>query len=126
MLRVSGLTCPHVSGVAALLRARHPEWSPATIKSALMTTTYIHDNTYKTLQDSSTGGPSSPYDHGAGHINPVRAIDPGLIYDIGAQDYFDFLCTQGLTRTQLVVFAKFSDRTCQHSLSGHESGTVSP
>ncbi|KAJ0466163.1 putative cucumisin [Helianthus annuus] len=118
ILSGTSMSCPHVSGVAALLKARHPEWSPAAIKSALMTTAYIHDNTYKPLQDSSTGGPSSPYDHGAGHINPVKAIDPGLIYDIGAQDYFDFLCTQGLTRTQLVVFAKFSNRTCQHSLSG--------
>ncbi|KAI3800130.1 hypothetical protein L1987_35440 [Smallanthus sonchifolius] len=118
ILSGTSMSCPHVSGVAALLKARHPEWSPAAIKSALMTTAYIHDNTYKPLQDSSTGGPSSPYDHGAGHINPIRAVDPGLIYDIGAQDYFDFMCTQGLTRTQLVVFAKFSNRTCHHSFSG--------
>ncbi|KAD7480401.1 hypothetical protein E3N88_03537 [Mikania micrantha] len=118
ILSGTSMSCPHVSGVAALLKARHPDWSPAAIKSALMTTAYIHDNTHEPLRDSSTGAPSSPYDHGAGHINPVRAVDPGLVYDIGAQDYFDFLCTQGLTRTQLVVFAKFSNRTCQHTLSG--------
>ncbi|KAI3749005.1 hypothetical protein L6452_12506 [Arctium lappa] len=118
ILSGTSMSCPHVSGVAALLKARHPDWSPAAIKSALMTTAYIHDNNYQLLRDSSTGGPSSPYDHGAGHINPSRAVDPGLIYDIGAQDYFEFLCTQGLTRTQLVVFAKFANRTCQHSLSG--------
>ncbi|KAI3808852.1 hypothetical protein L1987_24815 [Smallanthus sonchifolius] len=118
ILSGTSMSCPHVSGVAALLKARHPDWSPAALKSALMTTAYIHDNIHKPLVDSSTGGPSSPYDHGAGHINPVRAVDPGLIYDIGAQDYFDFLCTQGLTPTQLVVFAKISNRTCRHSLSG--------
>ncbi|KAK9078060.1 hypothetical protein SSX86_002117 [Deinandra increscens subsp. villosa] len=118
ILSGTSMSCPHVSGVAALLKARHPEWSPAAIKSALMTTAYIHDNNHKPLIDSSTGGPSGPYDHGAGHINPVRAVDPGLIYDIGAQNYFDFLCTQGLTQTQLVVFAKFSNRTCRHTLSG--------
>ncbi|XP_076923626.1 subtilisin-like protease SBT1.3 [Bidens hawaiensis] len=118
ILSGTSMSCPHVSGVSALLKARHPDWSPAAIKSALMTTAYIHDNTYKPLLDSSTGGPSGPYDHGAGHINPVKAVDPGLIYDISPQDYFDFLCTQGLTRSQLVVFAKFSNRTCQHSLAG--------
>ncbi|KAJ9539704.1 hypothetical protein OSB04_026210 [Centaurea solstitialis] len=118
ILSGTSMSCPHVSGVAALLKARHPDWSPAAIKSALMTTAYIHDNTYQPLKDSSSNGPSSPYDHGAGHINPSRAVDPGLVYDIGPQDYFDFLCTQGLTRTQLVVFAKFSNRTCRHSLSG--------
>lgn len=117
ILSGTSMSCPHVSGVAALLKARHPEWSPAAIKSALMTTAYIHDNTHKPLVDASTGALSSPYDHGAGHINPSRALDPGLIYDIGPQDYFEFLCTQGLTTDQLTVFAKFSHRTCRHTFA---------
>ncbi|KAK2980935.1 hypothetical protein RJ640_022914 [Escallonia rubra] len=117
ILSGTSMSCPHVSGIAALLKARHPEWSPAAIKSALMTTAYVHDNTHNPLRDASTGAPSSPYDHGAGHINPSKALDPGLIYDIGAQQYFDFLCSQGLTSTQLAVFAKFSNRSCQHTLA---------
>ncbi|GMP24244.1 hypothetical protein CsSME_00001576 [Camellia sinensis var. sinensis] len=116
ILSGTSMSCPHVSGVAALLKARHPEWSPAAIKSALMTTAYIHDNTRHPLSDASTGAPSTPYDHGAGHIHPLKALDPGLIYDIEAQDYFDFLCTQGLTSFQLEVFAKFSNRSCRQSL----------
>ncbi|KAL7229612.1 hypothetical protein ACSBR2_008173 [Camellia fascicularis] len=117
ILSGTSMSCPHVSGVAALLKARHPEWSPAAIKSALMTTAYIHDNTRHPLSDASTGAPSTPYDHGAGHIHPLKALDPGLIYDIEAQDYFDFLCTQGLTSFQLEVFAKFANRSCRQSLA---------
>ncbi|KAK6155796.1 hypothetical protein DH2020_010044 [Rehmannia glutinosa] len=116
ILSGTSMSCPHVSGVAALIKSRHPDWSPAAIKSALMTTSYVHDNTQNPLKDASTAAFSTPYDHGAGHINPLKALDPGLIYDIAAQDYFEFLCAQGLTSSELVVFSKFSNRTCRHTL----------
>lgn len=117
ILSGTSMSCPHVSGVAAFLKSKHPEWSPAAIKSALMTTAYVHDNTIKPLRDASSADPSTPYDHGAGHINPRRALDPGLVYDIEPQDYFDFLCTQKLTPSELGVFSKHSNRSCRHSLA---------
>ncbi|KZV51893.1 hypothetical protein F511_09157 [Dorcoceras hygrometricum] len=118
ILSGTSMSCPHVSGVAALLKSRHPDWSPAAIKSALMTTAYIHDNNLNPIKDASTEQPSTAFDHGAGHIHPLKALNPGLVYDILPQEYFDFLCTQGLTASQLLLFAKFSKRTCRRTLAG--------
>ncbi|XP_004496644.1 subtilisin-like protease SBT1.3 [Cicer arietinum] len=117
ILSGTSMSCPHVSGIAAMIKSKHPEWSPAAIKSAIMTTAYVHDNTIKPLKDASSDEPSTPYDHGAGHINPRKALEPGLVYDIKPQDYFEFLCTQKLTPTELGVFAKNSKRVCRNTFA---------
>jgi subtilisin family serine protease len=82
----TSMSTPHVAGVAALIRQAHPDWSPATVKSALMTTS---------RQDiaSSTGfGNAGPFDFGAGHIVPNSAINPGLAYEITDDEYDAFAC----------------------------------
>ncbi|KAL6292497.1 hypothetical protein ACE6H2_000639 [Prunus campanulata] len=44
---------------------------------------------------------ASPFDMGAGHINPNRALDPGLIYDATLQDYVNLLCSLHYSQDQL-------------------------
>lgn len=82
----TSMATPHVAGVAALLLEAHPDWSPAAIKSALMTTAYQTVN----QQDGST--PALPFDFGSGHIDPNKANDPGLIYDVTDDEYDAFAC----------------------------------
>lgn len=85
-LQGTSMSSPHIAGMAALLREAHPTWSPAMIKSALMTT--ARQNVVK--ENGVT--PADPFDFGAGHAVPVSAADPGLVYDIEAPHYYAFLC----------------------------------
>nr|POE60559.1 subtilisin-like protease sbt1.9 [Quercus suber] len=97
----SSMATPHVAGVGALLKAVHPEWSPAAIRSAMMTTAYAMDNTGTILKSEHTKDFGSPIEFGAGHINPNKAMDTGLIYDMGFQDYIEFLCGVEHTKKQM-------------------------
>jgi len=102
----TSMSCPHVSGLAALLRAAHPNWSPSAIKSALMTTAYVIDDTGKNITDLATGEESTPFVHGAGHVDPNRALDPGLVYDITSTEYAAFLCSTVKDSSSRSVFLR--------------------
>lgn len=89
------MATPHVAAVVALLKALHPNWSPAALKSAIVTTASVTDE--RGMPILAEGLPrkiAEPFDYGGGHINPNRAADPGLIYDIDPSDYNKFFgCT---------------------------------
>ncbi|CAE5984976.1 unnamed protein product [Arabidopsis arenosa] len=106
ILSGTSMACPHVSGAAALLKSAHPDWSPAAIRSAMMTTASLVDNSNRSLIDESTGKHSTPYDFGSGHLNLGRAIDPGLVYDITNDDYITFLCSIGYEMKTIQVITR--------------------
>lgn len=108
----TSMSCPHISGLAALLKAAHPEWSPSAIKSALMTTAYTQDNTNSSLRDAADGSLSNPWVHGAGHVDPLKALSPGLVYDISTEEYIAFLCSLGYTIDRVKTIVKRPNITC--------------
>ncbi|KAK8646617.1 hypothetical protein V6N13_120397 [Hibiscus sabdariffa] len=112
LLSGTSMSAPHVAGVTVLLKAVHPEWSPAAIRSALMTTAYTTDNNGTTLTDQATNLPATPLDYGAGHINPNKAMDPGLIYDIDWQGYVDFLCGLGYNDSEMKAILRQNQWNC--------------
>lgn len=102
----TSMSCPHVSGLAAILKGAHPQWSPAAIRSALMTTAYVSYKNGKTIQDIANGQPATPFDYGAGHVDPVAALDPGLVYDANVDDYLGFFCALNYTSLQIKLAAR--------------------
>ncbi|CAN7126226.1 unnamed protein product [Brassica rapa subsp. narinosa] len=96
----TSMAAPHIAGIAALVKQKHPRWSPAAIKSALMTTSKVVDRAGRLLQaqhysdtEAVTLVKATPFDYGSGHVNPSAALDPGLVFDAGYEDYVGFLCT---------------------------------
>ncbi len=82
----TSMSTPHVAGVAALLRQAHPDWSPAALKSAMMT------SARQDVTQSSGVGDASPFDFGAGHIVPNDSLNPGLVFDITDDEYDAYAC----------------------------------
>ncbi|KAK7276330.1 hypothetical protein RIF29_17469 [Crotalaria pallida] len=88
----TSMACPHVSGAAGYIKSLHPTWSPAAIRSALMTTA----KKLSPLTDR-----DAEFGYGAGQIDPAKAANPGLVYDADENDYVRFLCGQGYSSRTL-------------------------
>ncbi|KAF2298927.1 hypothetical protein GH714_029163 [Hevea brasiliensis] len=105
MISGTSMSCPHLSGIAALLKSAHPDWSPAAIKSAIMTTGDLVNLGGQPIVDERLL-PADILATGAGHVNPSRASDPGLVYDIQPDDYIPYLCGLGYTDRYITYLAQ--------------------
>lgn len=85
----TSMSSPHIAGLGALYLGFHPLWSPAAVKSAMMTTAYD-------LKNADGTAATDPFAQGAGHVDPTRFFEPGLILESGASDWAKFYTTQGL------------------------------
>lgn len=85
----TSMAAPHVAGFGALILAKNPQWSPATVKSAMMTTAgpvklangAINQDVFAT---------------GAGQVDPAKVLSPGLVYDATTEDYLKFIQGTGM------------------------------
>jgi subtilisin family serine protease len=89
MMSGTSMAAPHVAGFGALILSRNPGWSPATIKSAMMTTAGDVRNADGTRN-------ADVFATGAGQVDVARVLDPGLVYDNTEEDYLKFIQGTGL------------------------------
>jgi len=82
----TSMASPHVAGAAALMKHRHPSWTPMMIKSALMTSG---------IDILGTSGSAQAFAQGAGNIRPTEAANPGLVFEHGPADWSRYICGVG-------------------------------
>nr|DAD38340.1 TPA_asm: hypothetical protein HUJ06_008981 [Nelumbo nucifera] len=68
----------------------------------MMTTEDSLNNTLKPITELMVNEqPTSPLAMGAGHLNPNKALDLGLVYDANTEDYVRLLYTLNYTKKEL-------------------------
>ncbi|XP_047340230.1 subtilisin-like protease SBT4.3 [Impatiens glandulifera] len=93
----TSMSCPHVAGAVAYVKSKHPDWSASAIKSSIMTT--ARDMNFDYNSDAELG-------YGAGYINPVEAVNAGLVYETDIEDYFKMFCGLGSEGDKLTTMFK--------------------
>lgn len=73
VLQGTSMATPHVTGVLALIKEAHPDWSPAQLKSAIETTATPIEDDDEALED--------PTSQGLGRIEPKDAIETPAMID---------------------------------------------
>ncbi|KAL3519422.1 hypothetical protein ACH5RR_017571 [Cinchona calisaya] len=93
----TSMATPHIAGIAALIKQKNPSRTPSMIASAMSTTATQYDNQGDLITshgfEINSLHTAAPFGFGAGHVNPSQAIDPGLVFSTGYEDYISFLCT---------------------------------
>lgn len=80
----TSMSSPHIAGLAALYLGEKPLATPAEVKSAFMTTAYDTKST-------SGAAVTDPFAQGAGHVDPTKFFNPGLVYLNGAGDWWSYI-----------------------------------
>ncbi|KAH0468130.1 hypothetical protein IEQ34_003163 [Dendrobium chrysotoxum] len=90
----TSMAAPHVAGIVALVKSKHPGWTPSKIISAIVTT--AKDSAAGDLiTDDLSYRTAGIYATGAGMVNPTKAMDPGLVFGLTLNNYIAYLCGLG-------------------------------
>lgn len=93
LLSGTSMSAPHVAGLGALMKQENPTWSPAAVKSAMMTTARQTTDAGEPIMRGSSV--ATPLNYGAGEVQPSESYSPGLVYDAGWNDWLAYACGIG-------------------------------
>jgi minor extracellular serine protease Vpr len=93
----TSMAAPHVTGAVALLIARHPSWTPAQVKSALMS------SAGPAWGDTARTQEASVLLEGAGLINVARADNPKLFTSPVSLSFDDLDISNGSQQRSLLL-----------------------
>jgi subtilisin family serine protease len=82
VLSGTSMSSPHSAGAAALVRALHPDWTPAEVQSALMMTGYTAG-----VRKEDGFKAATPFDRGAGRVDLTQAGRAGLVLNETLENY---------------------------------------
>ena len=119
VLSGTSMASPIVAGAGALLTQLHPGWSPAAIRSALVTTA-------QPAVDSDGDGRAPHVAAGAGRIDPTAAARPGLVVTPSEGDYRAFaageLAARDLELPSVSLDDAMTQLTVQRTVTSVEAG----
>ncbi|GAB2212589.1 hypothetical protein Drorol1_Dr00020565 [Drosera rotundifolia] len=119
LLSGTSMATPQIAGIAALIKQANPSWTPSMIASAMSTTATKYDNFGETIlaegYELGAFTTSTAFDIGAGLVNPLRAMDPGLVFSPGEGEYVNFLCS--LPNIDPGTVEAATGGSCNHPLS---------
>ena len=109
----TSMSSPHSAGASALVKASHPTWTPAEIKSALMT------SSVQSVVKEDGVTPADAFDMGAGRVQVDRAVNPTLVFN---ETYANMVAagTDTLHRTDLNI-ASIDATTMGGSVTTHRT-----
>ena len=93
----TSMAAPHVAGAAALLLERHPGWSPAQVRSALVSTAG------PAWADTARTTEASVLLAGGGLVDVVAADDPQLFTEPSSLSFGDLNANHGATSRSLLL-----------------------
>ncbi len=94
LINGTSMASPHVAGAAALMIAKHPDWTPAQVKSALTSTAE------RGLVKEDAVTPADAFDRGAGRLDLDRAREAGATFDLASMA--DSACLIGCSFTRTI------------------------